>query len=124
MAVYVDNYYDTGVRYKGMRMCHMVADTTMELRKMVNIIGVNLKWMQHPNTPNEHFDICFSKRILAVKAGAIEIHFKEYAKFVEARCAAYGINWMRSSLDIVDYVSVFKRVKHPLNEEIPFISRL
>lgn len=85
MAVYVDNFYDTGVRYKGMKMCHMVADTRKELLAMVDAIGVQRKWIQAPDTPREHFDICFSKRVLAIKAGAKEIHFKELAEMTRTR---------------------------------------
>ena len=85
MAVYVDNFYDTGVRYRGMKMCHMVADTRVELLKMVDTIGVNRKWIQSKDTPREHFDICYSKRVLAVKAGAVEIHFKQMAEMTRIR---------------------------------------
>lgn len=101
MAVYVDNYYVTGVTYRRMKMCHMIADTTGELLMMVDKIGVQRKWIQHKGTPNEHFDICFSKRIKAVKLGAIEIGFRDYAKEIERRCEVHGIHWTRSSVDLI-----------------------
>ena len=82
MAVYVDNF---NCEFKGMIMCHMVADTTDELIEMVEKIGVSKKHIQYPNTPNEHFDICLSKKKLALKLGAKEINFREYAMFVEYR---------------------------------------
>jgi hypothetical protein len=85
--VYVDNFYDTGVRYRGMKMCHMIADSTEELLEMVDKIGVQRKWIQHPGTCNEHFDICFSKRQKAVKLGAHEIHFKIYAAMIQNRAS-------------------------------------
>lgn len=98
MAVYVDNYYDTGVTFRGMKMCHMIADYTKELITMADKIGVNKKWIQHPGTLNEHFDICYSKRVLAVKNGAKEIHFKEYAKEIERRCKVAGVHWATASI--------------------------
>lgn len=84
--VYVDNYYEvTGRNFGRMKMCHMIADTTEELLQMVDKIGVQRKWIQHAGTANEHFDICLSKRKLAVKYGAMEINFREYASMVNER---------------------------------------
>lgn len=99
MPVYVDNFYVTGVTYRGMKMSHMIADSTEELLKMVAAIGVNPKWIQHPGTCNEHFDICYSKRVEAIQAGAIEIEYRHYAKFIWERCDKYGIRRARASID-------------------------
>lgn len=74
MTVYVDNMRAS---YGRMKMCHMVADSTQELLEMVDKIGVQRKWIQYPGTYKEHFDICLSKRILAVKEGAQEINTRE-----------------------------------------------
>lgn len=62
-----------------MIMCHMIADSTEEILQMVKKIGVNPKWIQDAGTPREHFDICLSKKALAIKAGAKEIGFRELA---------------------------------------------
>jgi hypothetical protein len=94
MAVYVDDMF---APFRGMLMCHMVADTTEELFAMVDKIGVQRKWIQHPNTANEHFDICSSKRTKAIKAGAKEITWRGYAHFVHKRAAAYGIPALQAS---------------------------
>lgn len=67
MAVYVDN---AQIPYRGMKMCHMVADTKEELIEMIKKIGVNEKYIQKENTVYEHFDICMSKRNKAIKNGA------------------------------------------------------
>lgn len=56
-----------------MLMCHLMADSSVELLAMADSIGVQRKWIQKAGTPEEHFDICKSKRVLAVRAGAIEI---------------------------------------------------
>ena len=72
MSVYVDaSIYS----YGRMTMCHMIADTPDELHAMADKIGVARKWFQDPKTMNvsfPHYDICKSKRALAVAAGAIE----------------------------------------------------
>lgn len=80
MAVYVDDFETTGMTYRGMKMCHMIADTRDELLEMVDKIGVQRKWIQAYGTAREHFDICLSKKKLAIKHGAIAIPMRELAK--------------------------------------------
>lgn len=75
--VYVD---DMRAPFRGMKMCHMIADTHDELVAMAKKIDVNRKWIQYPGTPREHFDICLSKRRLAVQLGAKEITLRELAE--------------------------------------------
>lgn len=83
MSVYVDTMR---AGYRRMVMCHMIADTTEELLKMVDTIGVNRKWIQKAGTYSEHFDICLSKRKLALAHGALEITQMELGrKLVERR---------------------------------------
>jgi hypothetical protein len=65
--IYVDNYR---ARYRGMFMCHMLADTTNELLAMADTIGVDRKHLQDAGTVREHFDVCVSKRDLAIRCGA------------------------------------------------------
>ena len=84
MAVYVDNMR---APYGRMIMCHMIADTTEELLAMADRIGVARKWLQHPGTSREHFDIALSKRALAVQAGAQEITWRELGHKLRARTA-------------------------------------
>lgn len=74
MAVYVD---DGKYPYRGMLMCHMAADTTEELLAMADRIQVARKWIQHPGSYREHFDICQAKRALAVSFGAEEVTQRE-----------------------------------------------
>lgn len=68
-----------------MKMCHMIADTRKELLSMVDKIKVQRKWIQSYGTASEHFDICFSKRVLAVKYGAKEINMRELATMTNTR---------------------------------------
>lgn len=87
--VYVDDMYNSPIgKFGRMKMSHMVADTTEELLEMVDKIGVARKWIQYPGTPREHFDICLSKRKLAVTHGAKEITWRELGEFTLARAEA------------------------------------
>jgi hypothetical protein len=65
--VYIDNM---NAPYRGMKMCHMIADSTEELLTMVDAIGVQRKWIQDAGTYNEHFDICAVKKDKAIQLGA------------------------------------------------------
>lgn len=88
MTVYVD---DMKAAFRGMIMCHMLADTEEELLAMADKIGLNRKWHQYPGKSNSHFDIALSKRALAVAAGAKEITWREAGKMTrERRLAAFG----------------------------------
>jgi hypothetical protein len=73
MAVYVDKSI---WKFKNMIMCHLLADTISELHDMADKIGMDRKWFQSTSkTP--HYDICTSKRALAVNFGATEISRKQ-----------------------------------------------
>ncbi|PUA41379.1 DUF4031 domain-containing protein [Pseudomonas protegens] len=74
MSVYVD---DMNATFGRMKMCHMFADSTDELLAMADKTGVQRKWIQKAGTLREHFDICLSKRALAVELGAVEITYPE-----------------------------------------------
>lgn len=70
MAVYVD---DACIPFGRMKMCHMAADTVEELHAMADQIGVQRRWYQGPpKTMRPHYDICLSKRRLAIMHGALE----------------------------------------------------
>jgi hypothetical protein len=71
--VYVD---DMQAEFRGMIMCHMVADSHAELIAMADRIGVQRKWIQQPGTTREHFDICLTKRKAAIKAGAVAVTWR------------------------------------------------
>ncbi len=74
--VYVD---DMKAPFGRMVMCHLVADTDEELLAMADTIGVSRKWHQAPPAHDSHFDICLSKRKLAVAAGAVQITLRQLA---------------------------------------------
>lgn len=85
MTVYVDNMR---AQFGRMVMCHMIADTDEELHAMASLIGVARRWHQKAGTPRSHYDICKSKRALAISHGAREITQREAATILRARAAA------------------------------------
>lgn len=80
--VYVDSMRAT---YGRMKMCHMVADSTEELIAMADKIEVKRRWLQSAGTYREHFDICLSKRKLAVEYGAKEITLRDLGIMLNTR---------------------------------------
>lgn len=78
MPVYVDNQKNN---YGRMKMCHMLADTENELHEMADKIGIKRKWYQ-ANASTPHYDICQSKRKLAVEFGAIEVNRKQTVEII------------------------------------------
>jgi hypothetical protein len=84
MSVYVDDFRS---QYRGMVMCHMLADTSAELDAMADKIGVQRKWKQRAGTFHEHYDICLTKRKIAVKNGAIEVDSRELVRIIKAKRA-------------------------------------
>jgi hypothetical protein len=82
MSVYVD---DMQASFKYMKMCHMIADTSDELIAMADRIDLPRVWIQNAGTYREHFDICKSKRVLAVRYGAIEITMIELGRKLHAK---------------------------------------
>lgn len=82
MAIYVDNpIWKLG----RMKMCHMVADSKEELIDMANKISVNLKHIQYEGLPKEHFDICKSKREVAISYGATPVSSKEIVRIIRRK---------------------------------------
>lgn len=92
--VYVD---DMQAGYGRMKMCHMVADTDEELHAMASKIGVARRWHQKPGTPQSHYDICLSKRALAVSLGAKEITQRETVLIVRRKQEQLAGNSVHSS---------------------------
>jgi hypothetical protein len=72
MTVYVDTMK---AKYRGMIMCHMVADTIEELHNMAMVLGLRKYFQSQAKYP--HYDISFTKKAEAMKLGAIEVTQKE-----------------------------------------------
>ena len=77
MSVYVDKPIH---RYGRMIMCHMMADTLEELHTMADTIGIDRKHFQPKSSP--HYDVCKSKRELALKSGALKADKKKIVELI------------------------------------------
>lgn len=77
MSVYVDTLK---TEYRGMKMSHMMADTLPELHAMAEAIGLKREWFQPKSSP--HYDLCQSKRALAITKGAIEVSPREMVELI------------------------------------------
>lgn len=87
MAVFVD---DMDCAYGRMRMSHMLADSDEELHAMALAIGVARKWWQSPAVSSgSHYDICKSKKALALAKGAVQVTLRQ-AACMNARRRATG----------------------------------
>lgn len=87
MTVYVDQLVaypqkaTSGGKYfgSGKQSCHMSTDQDdlTELHVLAQSIGLRREWFQdHKSCP--HYDLTPSKRILAVKAGAVSVDWRTY----------------------------------------------
>lgn len=83
MSVYVDN---AKIPYRGMIMRHMLRDGELdELHAMAERLGLKREWFQNHGTP--HYDLCQTKRKLAIDYGAIEIDRRQTVVLIRARRA-------------------------------------
>lgn len=73
MTVYVD---DMEAQFGRMTMCHMIADTVAELHEMADTIGMRRSWFQDKES-GPHYDLSKSKRAAAIRAGAMEITWRQ-----------------------------------------------
>lgn len=74
MTVYVDNARNP---YRGMLMCHMLADSEAELHAFAARLGLKRRWFQPLSWP--HYDLSQSKRAEAVRLGAVPVTQRELA---------------------------------------------
>lgn len=64
--------------------CHLTADTLAELHTFAARLGLKRSWFQNdPRMP--HYDLVASKRVQAVKLGAVEISMVEAGRRITAR---------------------------------------
>ena len=81
MSVYVDVAV---YRYGRMTMCHMIGDDPAELHAMAARIGVARRWFQAPPRASFwHYDVCRTKRSLAVSYGAVECGRRDFVAAIQ-----------------------------------------
>lgn len=84
--VYIDNFYVCYGKWRGMNMCHMIADDTTELLLFAAAIGLKLEWIQEPGcSVQEHFDVSLSKKKLALALGAQDVTWRELGAIIQKR---------------------------------------
>jgi hypothetical protein len=76
--IYIDDF---NCPFRGMIMCHMIADSVEELHEMADKIGVQRKYFQSKSYP--HYDIALSKKKIAVEHGAKAISCKELVLIIQ-----------------------------------------
>ena len=90
MSVYVG---PSKYPYGRMVMCHMVADSLIELHQMANELDLRYEWYQGPERP--HYDLSMTKRAQAVELGALEVDDR---RIVEALLRSEPENAIRLAL--------------------------
>ena len=87
MSVFVD---DMRMPFRGMFMCHMIADTSDELHRMAEAVGMRRRWVQNAGTPREHYDISIEARAAAIELGAIAITRRQLVMRVREKRSLLG----------------------------------
>jgi hypothetical protein len=96
MSVYVDNPRHS---LRRMKMCHMIADSHEELGDMARKIGVAVRHIQDVGTAKEHFDVCLSRRRLAIELGAIPVTTRDHVRKIVEKEAARDVTVRGPSSD-------------------------
>jgi hypothetical protein len=87
VTVYVD---DQRARYGRMIMCHMVADSLVELHAMADALGLARRWFQcPPRVRLPHYDVSLAFRARAVSLGAVEISRRDAVVFARKLLAEF-----------------------------------
>lgn len=67
---YVD---DAAISWRGRRWYHLMADSEDELHAFADRLGLKREWAQITGHPFPHYDLTGSKRLLAVRLGAVQM---------------------------------------------------
>lgn len=89
MSVYVDCERN---HYRHMIMSHMVADSVDELHAMAQRLGLKRQWFQISRNGMPHYDICQTKRQVAITLGAVEIDRRKMVQLMKAHRAQRAEN--------------------------------
>ena len=82
MTLYVDHARN---KYGRMFVNHLIADSTEELQEATIQLSLKPEYIQHPGTAGEHLDISESKRLEAIKLGAIPVTSRDIVKMIQKK---------------------------------------
>ena len=90
MTVFVDNAFTSA---RGNVWCHMASDDAdlAELHQMAKAIGLRRDWLHDGSIP--HYDLTPSKRLMAIKLGAVPIDTTDMVRLMQAyriKCKVCG----------------------------------
>lgn len=93
MAVFVDNVF---IHVRGNVWCHMACDSSdlTELHQMAKAIGLRRDWLHNGSIP--HYDVTASKRLMAIKLGAIPIDKTDMVRLMQSyrvKCSVCGCHF-------------------------------
>jgi len=115
MTVYID---DMRASYGRFILCHMLASSDAELHEMAGRIGLSRKLWQRPtNTSGSHYDICLSKRAMAVAAGAVEVTMRQAAAMNARRRVTGELGTPADALDWMRHYQATRRAARNNHEE-------
>ncbi len=79
MSVYVDDLMACipNKNWRWSQSCHLIADSLDELHEFAKRIGMKRAWFQN-DSRLPHYDLNFSRRVVAIRAGAIEVDRREF----------------------------------------------
>lgn len=76
-------YVDAAIwPFRGMMMCHLMADTVEELHAFAGRLGLRREWFQDKSKV-PHYDLAQTKRALAVRYGAKEVSREETVEIMD-----------------------------------------
>jgi acyl transferase domain-containing protein len=65
--------------------CHLIADTPQELHEMAARLGMHRSWYQdRPTASFPHYDLVPSRRVHAVRLGAVEVTGRQLVERMRA----------------------------------------
>jgi hypothetical protein len=85
--VFVDSLMDWGWRLGPSCHLHTLPGHEAELHAMATLLGIRRAWYQ-VNSSMPHYDLTFSHRLLAIRAGAIEVNRRQTVSHIRAWRAA------------------------------------
>ena len=105
------------------KWCHMSSDTSIkELHDFAKKIGLRKEWFQNKSKP--HYDLSVSKRVLAIKNGAVEVTNEDFVIIIGDKWSYQleelikDIQWKMQTTKKAEYT--FSQIKEYMWNKTPF----